>query len=226
MVIAVILICWTLTGALLGIYEARRGHWRWLWLMGAMAGPFSIPLYRQLQRNEVHAGPVQLSPGSPERGQGPRMLAGIDGSEQSLEAARAATHLFGTTLAGVTLAAVTDYEVNELVPGPLTPDEVWTSEHTRALEDAAEKLGGWLGFQPATVLLTGRPAAALQRYAGEGGFDVIVVGARGHGLTERLLGSCASQLTSGSPVPVVVMPAAGDRTHPAPGHDGASAPLS
>ena len=54
------------------------------------------------------------------------------------------------------------------------------------------------------VLLAGRPAEALQRLAIEGGYDLLVVGARGAGLSRVLLGSTATTLAAHAKVPVLL----------------------
>jgi nucleotide-binding universal stress UspA family protein len=64
-----------------------------------------------------------------------------------------------------------------------------------------------LHFEPTeTRLLFGRADEALKKYANEAGIEVIVVGARGHGLSEALFGSVTSRLVGGCEVPVLVGP--------------------
>lgn len=206
MVVVIIILLWLLVGLALGLYEARRGHWRWLWLLGAIAGPLAIPIARQIEQNERLARPLDLRAST---GQGPgtvRLLAGIDGSEDAVDAARQAADLLGSRLGEFELALVTDFDVHEATPGPLTADDRSVADERRALEDAAERLAGWLGFEPATVILSGVPARALRRHAVDGDFDVIAVGSRGRGLAKRLLGSCASGLAQESETPTLIMP--------------------
>src|SRR5512133_333163 len=57
---------------------------------------------------------------------------------------------------------------------------------------------------PRLVLLTGHPAQALSRLAAEGGYDLLVVGSRGAGLSKVLLGSTATTLAAHTKVPVLV----------------------
>ncbi len=206
MVIVSVAAAWVLVGAVLGLYEARRGHWHSIWLLGAMAGPFALPLFRQIEQNERLARPVLLSDSSRADHPGVSVLAGVDGSDESVRAARSAAELFGSRLADLTLAVVAEFEVNETMPGPLTSEGEWAAEPKRIAADAAGSLSGWLGFEPATVLLAGRPATALVRYATDHEHDVVVVGSRGRGLTKRLLGSCASQLTTETTLPAMIMP--------------------
>lgn len=210
-VIAVIALSWLLLGALLGLYEARRGHWRWLWLLGAIGGPLAIPLARQIEQNEAGAGPLPMTPGTGAGPGGVRLLVGVDGSTASIESARGATDLLGSRMGACTLALVTDFEVLEAVPGPVDADHPDLQDERAILQTAAFELERWLGFAPATVLLAGNPAEALKRHADGGDFDLIAVGSRGKGLSKALLGSCASRLVSGAPVPTLILPA-GDTT--------------
>jgi nucleotide-binding universal stress UspA family protein len=53
-------------------------------------------------------------------------------------------------------------------------------------------------------VLTGRPDRALRAYAVAHGFDVIVVGNRGHGMSNAVLGSVATRLASQGEIPVLV----------------------
>jgi len=55
------------------------------------------------------------------------------------------------------------------------------------------------------VILAGRPADALARYAAENGFEVLVVGRRGHGAGKALLGSTAVSLSRQAGVPVLIV---------------------
>ncbi len=207
-----IVIAWVLIGALLGIHESRRGHWHWLWLLGAMAGPFAIPLYRQIEQNEQLSRPITIQPGTRQSHPGVRLLAGIDGSEASVLAARAAADLLGTRLGDLTLAVVADFEISETLPPDPRPADTSDTVYAAELAAAARQLDQWLSFEPATVLLAGRPATALVEYAIQEHFDLIVVGTSGRGFTKRVLGSCASQLTHETTVPVLLMPAPGTGT--------------
>ena len=61
---------------------------------------------------------------------------------------------------------------------------------------------------PALVMRSGQPAAVLDQMAVEDGYGLVVVGARGAGLTTVLLGSVATRLAARASVPVLVV---GDR---------------
>jgi hypothetical protein len=61
---------------------------------------------------------------------------------------------------------------------------------------------------PELVLRWGQPAATLDRMAAEDGYGLLVIGARGAGLSSVLLGSVATRLAARASVPVLVI---GDR---------------
>jgi nucleotide-binding universal stress UspA family protein len=56
--------------------------------------------------------------------------------------------------------------------------------------------------------MAGRPATTLDTVAAEDGYDLLVVGARGAGMSSVLLGSVATSLAARASVPVLVV---GDR---------------
>lgn len=214
MIVLVVILLWLVVGFALGLYEARRGHWRWLWLLGAVGGPFAIPLARQIQENEDLAHPIEVSTGT---GRGPGavdVLAGIDGSPASVNAAKYAVKVLGGRLGGLTLALVTDFDIHEAAPGPVDADHPSVAAERRSLEQAAGALEEVTGFSPATVVLSGPPAPTLADHARSTGSGVVVIGSKGRGVSKRLLGSCAEQLASGSPVPVLILPASGSDQAP------------
>lgn len=119
----------------------------------------------------------------------------------------------------LTLAAVTD----------LDDSTAGREERMRLqgeLERQAEAVRAWLGERdgpvgakqpvvPGLKLMAGRPAATvLDTIAAEDGYDLLVVGARGAGLSKVLLGSVASRLAARASVPVLVV---GDRAKTARG---------
>jgi len=135
-------------------------------------------------------------------GNGLHVLAGLDGSGESRAALASAVRLFRASISHVTLAVALDYD------GDLR--NVPQSEEDRAraiLADAAPLVVDALGVEPAQVVLVGRPADALCRYARDHECDLVVVGPRGHGASRWFFGSVASQLARGAGVPVAILPA-------------------
>jgi nucleotide-binding universal stress UspA family protein len=139
-------------------------------------------------------------------------LVGIDGSPESAAATAAALDLLGGRVGRLTLVAVA--EIDDSVAG--------RQEQARLrgeLERQAEAVGVWLRERdrpvpaeptviPELVLRSGQPAATLDRIAAEDGYGLLVVGARGAGLSSVLLGSVATRLAARASVPVLVI---GDR---------------
>lgn len=217
MIFTTVAIAWIVIGTAVGFHEVRRGHWRWLWLLGAIAGPVAIPLARLNRQNEPYIAASVLSESSHADSLGLHVLAGIDGSPESLAAVHRVVEMLGTRLGELTLAMVVDFETADTTsPTALAPENPYEErdEAKAVLADAAELLRGSHSGPPGTVLLAGRPSDALQRHAHGVGADVMVVGRRGQGLTKHLLGSCASELARRSVMPVIIMPVDGSATGP------------
>lgn len=101
-----------------------------------------------------------------------------------------------------------------------TPDYAETTgEYEGALEDAArfynrkqadlEDPAARFGVEYGRVVIGGHPARALIEHAREEGFDLLVVGRKGHGALERfLLGSVTLKLTAHAPCPLLIVPKA------------------
>lgn len=207
MLIFTVLGVWAAIGLLVGVYEARRGHWSGLWLLGAMAGPFVVPLARQLQQNEVMTRRIPLSEGTPGAAGGLRVLAGVDGSREAVAGAVHMARVLSARTTAFDLAIVVDYEAELAAEGAFAPPEPWDAAARRAVAEAADEVERASGRRPGTMLLAGHPATALQRCAVAEGYDLLVVASRGRGLSKRFLGSCASELARESAVPVVIAPA-------------------
>ena len=118
------------------------------------------------------------------------VLVGADGSPESEAAMDSVVALLGDRLGRLTLATVVPY-------GDITAPERQATEALRQLTPRA----------PAADLevLHGHPSAALRQYAVEGGYQLIVVGTRGRGLTKGILGSAATELARDSEIPVLLV---------------------
>jgi hypothetical protein len=168
MTIVLLVLVWVMLGLTVGLYEARRGHWRWVWLTSALAGPLAISLARKLEENEPLAHPIDISAGDSPRSAGIRLLAGLDGSDDSIAAVRSAASLFGARLGDLTLATVATYDIHELPEEAVRSGRFWSSEYTDILRKGGSELGPWLTFEPSTVILCGQPATALAAHAATG----------------------------------------------------------
>lgn len=192
-----VLVTWFSIGIALAVVMGRRGHAPFTWfVLGTLLGPFGVVLAldaaRRERRTVALAPPPEPAPGPPG---GLAVLAGVDGSAESLAALDAACRILGRRIGRLTLAGVVTYDAAE---GGLATER---DAITRALDEAAAAVSG---FAPRTVVLAGRPDEALARYAAEGGYDLIVVGRRGRGRSRAVLGSVASRLAVATPVPLLV----------------------
>lgn len=187
---------WLLTGLLLGFSMRRRGHNFWVWFaLGAIIGPLAIPLAinnAHRQSSLAPSIPLAALPGRFD------VLAGIDGSKESEASVVEALKLFGGSITSLTLATVLDFEASGAYTG-----EQERRKAQELLEQAAERIG----FRPVvTAVLHGKPADALMEYARKAETELIVVGARGHGLSEAMFGSVTAKLVGGYDIPVFVGP--------------------
>lgn len=200
-------VAWLTVGAVVGVVEARHGGWHRGWVVAAIFGPLAIPLALQ-RRRQARPRPAVLTSGRAR--QGPvDLLIGIDGSPGSIAAASLAVRLFGPRVRRVMLATALDLDT--AMPhreGGLYP-EPWPEEEAARthLDSAAAALQHECEVTPGSVVLAGEPADALEQYAISEGYEVIVVGCRGTGLSKRVLGSCASKLARKTAVPVLLIPA-------------------
>jgi nucleotide-binding universal stress UspA family protein len=191
-----IAVAWVAIGLATSVAMARRGHslFSW-WLLGALFGPLGVVLALDAARRVSSVRPRVRHPGAGTEG-AVDVLAGVDGSEASRAAIRAAADLLGPRLRRLTLAAVVGYEA------AADPRE-WDEEEAagRLLDELREDLAV---HDPDTVVLAGRPAEALAEQARAGGYDLLAVGARGRGASKAVLGSVASALARGRGVPVLI----------------------
>lgn len=203
----IVAIVWLVVGGAVGVIEARRGGWRHGWVVSAVFGPFAIPLALQ-RRHQAPPEAAVLAPSRARRGR-VDVLVGVDGSEASMAAATTALWLFGPRVRRVTLAAVLDVDTARPHADDTMYPEPWPEERAaRAhLEAATAALHRQFGVEPGSVVLAGTPAETLERYAVDEGYEVLVVGCRGRGLSKLLLGSTASRLARKTDVPVLLIPA-------------------
>jgi nucleotide-binding universal stress UspA family protein len=196
-------------GFVLAIVMGRLGHSSYAWgLLGLLLGPIALLLALVEVRNERPWWTRLVASGDP--GGGPvDVLVGIDGSPESAAATTAVLELLGGRVGRLTLVAVTDL------------DDSYAGREERVrlhgeLERQAEAVRAWLEERegpvqarqtvvPELKLTAGRPAATLDTIAAEDGYDLLVVGARGAGLSKVLLGSVASRLAARASVPVLVV---------------------
>lgn len=188
---------WALVGVAASIVMGRRGHNPFAWLLlGAILGPLVIPVAQVAVRDERTRQRREVVSGSPSGGS-VDILVGIDGSPESETALHVATTLFETRIGRLTLVSVEDFDSS----GSRTPLRI----EERAVEVLERMASSAEAQQPGAVILTGRPADALMQHAIDEGYKVIVIGRRGRGATNAVMGSTASRLARGSDVPVLIV---------------------
>ena len=205
-VFLVIVAVWILCGLAAGWFMGRHGYDAWSWtFVGALLGPLVIPvaLFRT-GRGEHAERIVHLGAG---RGEGVSVLVGVDGSPEAVAATREIGELLGARLRAMTLATVIDYDAAAVVAAS-KDDTIYERDARRVLDACASSVSG---IEPTTVVLEGRPADALAAYAKAHDVDLVVVGAHGRGLSERLLGSVAQRLVRTPGLLVLVADRATDR---------------
>ncbi len=194
----IVMAVWAVIGLVAAVVMRRRGHHLFAWgAVGVLLGPLVIPLAISSVRSDAPSEAV-IEAGEP--GIGPvDVLIAVDGSPEAKGAMYSAVELFAERLGRVALATVLDFD---RFGSTVRWDE--REEALRELESDSAEVSRRCERRPETVLLGGVPAEALQRFAHEHGFDVLVAGRRGHGASRALLGSVASQLARESRVPVLL----------------------
>jgi nucleotide-binding universal stress UspA family protein len=135
-----------------------------------------------------------------------RILVAIDGSEASDRAFAKALEL----------ADVTDAQLTALaIEGPLPAyaatigevDEVKREKDLffNALAVRARRQAEQAGIELTVELRAGHAAEAISDFASSGGFDLVVLGHRGHFLRDHLLGSTADRVAEHAPCPVMIV---------------------
>jgi nucleotide-binding universal stress UspA family protein len=196
--VAIIGATWALIGLILAFTMRRRGHDLIVWLvLGVILGPFAIPL--AVERARFHGGERSTSAQKPTPAHiGFDILVGVDGSDEARRALDSALALFGWYLTGMTIATVLDFD-SELSPA--------AEERRAKAQEMLDGVAEVLVFEPIkTKVLFGIPDRALSDFARTSGMEMIVVGARGRGASERLFGSVTERLVGGSEIPVFVGP--------------------
>lgn len=139
------------------------------------------------------------------------VLVGFDGSEESRVALRSALERAG---AGDRVQVVHAYaEVASWVGDPFYGQELSEAqEAARRVLERAERVAHDAPAEVTYELHEGAPAEVLARIAALRGVDEIVVGTRGLGRIRAALGSVAQALVRTADRPVLVVPAATERT--------------
>lgn len=200
----ILVLAWMSFGVLLALVMGRRGHGPAGWgVLGMLLGPLAVPIALDMARRHRRPAVRTLAAGAP-IGEGIAVLAGIDGSEEAVLALGRAATLLGSRVGRLAAVTVLPYDAEDdpvVLESLQTQARLWMTAAREAAGRAAEE-----------YVVTGQPAKVLAELAESDDFDVIVVGARGRGMSPRLFGSVAGALVQSSPVPVLI----GGRTEGAP----------
>lgn len=157
---------WVATGAVAVALMRRRGHDTFSWaLLFLFLGPIAVPLAISSDRHRPTEPPRPLPPG------GLDVLVSHDGTPDAQAALETALTLLGQQMTSMTLAAVVDLEAPSTVRGRDTQREAQVR-----LDTLARELATVTSAPVATVILFGEPATALQHFAVENGYELIVAG--------------------------------------------------
>ena len=133
-----------------------------------------------------------------------RIVVGVDGSEESLEALRWAVE-YARNVGGSLTAVKTWHYPWAMQTAPAQVDSNTTDQTRQELDDAFAKSGvDTEGVEVERRALEGHPSLVLLKESASA--DLLVVGSRGHSaFTGMLLGSVSNQLVNSAECPVVVV---------------------
>ncbi|MDQ2826576.1 MAG: universal stress protein [Actinomycetota bacterium] len=188
---------WLAIGVLLGVAMGHPGHSGLSWLvLGTLLGPLAVVLALDSRRHDGALNPVLLTQAMIDHRAGcVDVLAGYDGSPESLAAIGAAADLLDPRLGRLTVTTVVPFDGG-------AEEEPRATAALRGLVGRAGRAGGLV---PECTVLHGRPAEALRDWATHERYEMIAVGTRGAGFSKRILGSATSELARGSKVPVLLV---------------------
>jgi nucleotide-binding universal stress UspA family protein len=135
-----------------------------------------------------------------------RILVAIDGSDASDRAFAKALELAQVTRARLTALAIEGplpayaATVGEVEEVKREKDLFFGGLAMRAREQAER-----VGIELAVELRAGHAAEVISDFAAGGGFDLVVLGHRGHLLRDHLLGSTADRVAEQAPCPVMIV---------------------
>lgn len=188
---------WLAIGLVAVAVMRHRGHDTFAWaVLFLFLGPLALPLAASSDRHPPPQPSAPIHEGRLD------VLAAHNGSAEAAAALRAALDLLGTQVTSVTLAAVVDLEAPSTVRGRDTQRE------TQARLDALARDIAVVTTAPVdTVILFGEPTLALQHFAAEHGYELIVAASCCAGGSHLGRRRATKKLATTSPVPVLIAPA-------------------
>jgi nucleotide-binding universal stress UspA family protein len=190
-----VLVTWVALGLASVVFLGRHGRRSAAWyVIGVVLGPILVPIALELGKRHG----VVLSRTEPVLVQVPyrTVLAAIDGSRESEDALEDAARTLAPQGAQFVLLTVLDPDLGENDPDA-------EREARALLQESSERLPQ--GCLPTALeVAMGDPGSTIIDRAAARNADLIVMGRRGHGLSERILGSVADYVVRRSPGPVLL----------------------
>lgn len=126
-----------------------------------------------------------------------KILVPVDGSDNSLRALDQATFLAKSTGASVTAMHVIENPPTVYVESQKLLNELLSNFRAESAKilDRCKQMAEKSGVKIETVMAEGDAASNIVGYAHKEGFDVIIIGSRGHGkFKEMVLGSVSNKV--------------------------------
>lgn len=191
-----VLVTWVATGLAAALFLARHGRRSPAWfVIGVALGPILLPIAFELaERDGMLLGRTVASPGG--EAASLTVLVAVDGSQESDDALADAARVLAPKGAQFVLLNVLDLDLGENDPVARQDAEALLAKRSAWLPE---------GSMPAVYeVATGQPAQVILDRAAADAVDLVVLGRRGRGLSELLLGSVADQVVRRSPRPVLL----------------------
>lgn len=137
-----------------------------------------------------------------------KILLPVDFSAGSENALSYAVDLAVRYEAQLTIVNVNELMANLLTPNALPPSilETWVGEANKLLDDTKARAVAAGARSVETAFLQGAAHTEIVRFAGDGHFDLIVIGTHGRtGVSHALVGSVAERVVRKAPCPVLTV---------------------
>jgi nucleotide-binding universal stress UspA family protein len=191
-----VLVTWVAVGLAAVVYLGRHGRRSPAWfVVGVALGPILLPIALEIAQREgtVLSRSVVGNGGTPAR---LTVLAAVDGSEESDDALADASRILAPEGVRFILLTVMDPDLGE--NDPQARHEAEELLESRAARIPRECL------PPVLEVVAGEPGHVILDRVRTGAVDLVVLGRRGRGLSQMLIGSVADQVVRRSPRPVLL----------------------
>ena len=132
------------------------------------------------------------------------ILVPLDGSKISERGLNHAIYLAEKTQASITGISV--ISIAPTLAATVTNYRSYLTKQAEKTANSAKKLAEKKGIVFKSKITTGNPGSKIVEFAKKGNFDLIVIGARGHGvLREAFLGSVSHYVTQKAKMPVLLV---------------------